>query len=265
MAFLQKPDAVLYKLYCMKKQFYVCMAMALLSAGLCGCGNSMDHVWFYSYGSGPDPAGQLTPASFLELRPDGSYTLDFGKYEYGSWTRKEDQLFLTNQQHATYIYALKLATPKEMELVIGKNRTGHFESRPSPPANPAEDPFSASNNRWRLPATHKETEAEIRKRLYNHCQFWEYYFTWALEKKLDMVDVRSTPTAIKIYGNGFGLKPFEDLPPRWKAFFFDEEDCRKANEIIGDIFRRQTIAWANTDSKYKMFIGAFQQLEQYLR
>lgn len=252
----------------MKNPFYRWLCLVILLGSLSGCGgNSLNHLWFYSYGSGPgqDTTGDLTPASFIELRPDGSYTLDFGRYEYGTWTRKQDQLLLTSQQHKTYVYSMKLTTPKELELVVARGRTGHFENRPLPSAGLAGDPFSSANNRWRLPATHKESEAEIRKRLYNHCQFWEYYFTWALDKKLELIDVRSTPTAIKIYGNGFGLKPFEELPARWKAFFFDEEDCQKASDIIQDIFRHKTIAWANTDSKYKMFIGAFQQMEQYLR
>jgi hypothetical protein len=251
----------------MKNPFYRWLLLVIIVNGFYGCGNSLNHLWFYSYasGSGQDTTGGLTPASFLELRPDGTYTLDFGKYEYGSWDRKEDQLFLTNQQHKTYVYALTLATPKDMQLTVAKDRTGHFESKPLPSDKLPEDPFSAENNRWRLPATHKETDAEIKQRLYNHCRFWDVYFTWALNKKIDYIDVRSTPTAIKIYGNGFGLKPFDELPPRWKSFFFDEEDCRKANDLIQDIFRNKTIAWANTDSKYKMFIGAFQQMEQYLR
>lgn len=251
----------------MKKQLYVLLLLATAVAGLYGCGNSLQRIWFYTYGSGSgsDSTEQLTPASFLELRPDGSYTLDFGKYDYGTWTRKEDQLFLTGQQHKTYVYAMTFTTAKEMTLVVARGRTGHFESQALPSSGSDDDPFSAQNNRWRQPSNHKESEAEIRKRLYNHCRFWELYFTWALDRKLNLVDVRSTPTAIKIYGNGFGLKPFDELPARWKAFFFDEEDCRKANEIIKDIFHTKTIAWANTDSKYKMFIGAFQQMEQFLR
>jgi len=251
----------------MKIPFYRWLPLILLLNILCGCGNSLNHCWFYSYasGSGADTTGGLTPASFIELRPDGSYTLDFGKYEYGAWTRKAGRLYLTDQQHKTYVYAMSLATPKEMQLTVAKDRIGHFESRPLPSDRLAEDPFSAENNRWRIPAAHKETDAEIKQRLYNHCRFWEFYFAWALNKKIDYLDVRSTPTAIKIYGNGFGLKPFDELPARWRSLFFDEDDCRKASGMIQDIFRNKTIAWANTDSKYKMFIGAFQQLEQYCK
>ena len=249
----------------MKKYLYCCL---LLLPALSGClfrSNPLAHLWFYQYGSGPGDDGGLTPANFLELRSDGSYTRDFGRYEYGTWMRKDMQLFLTDQHHKTYLYSIKSITPEEMQLVVAKDRTGYFEGLPLPSAEPAEDPFSTVNNQWRIPASHKENDGEIRDRLHNHCRLWEAYFKWALDKKLDVVDVRSTPTAIKIYGNGFGSIAMEDLSPRWKSLFFDEEDCRKANDMLMDILRHKTIAWAHTDSKYKMFIGAFQQLEQFLQ
>jgi len=251
----------------MPRKYHICCLLLLLtmSSGCIFRANPLTHLWFYAYGAGPGDDRGLSPANFLELRADGSYTSDFGKYEYGAWAKKDMQLFLTDQQHKTYIYSIKSLTPEEIQLVVAKNRTGYFGGFPLPSSQPAEDPFSPINNRWRIPATHKESDAEIRQRLLNHCQFWDAYFTWALNKKLDAVDVRSTPTAIKIYGNGFGLIPMEDLSPRWKSLFFDEEDCRKANDMVRDIFDHKTIAWPHTDSKYKFFIGAFQQLEQFLR
>ena len=249
----------------MKQPLTVCISILFLLT-LTGCIFPVkpgSHVWFYTFGSGPG-TDTLTPVSFLELRPDGSFSQDFGSFAYGRWEQKDQQLFLTDQRHKTLIYTISDLASKEMALVIARGRIGHFDGKPLPSANPLEDPFSVDNNQWRIPATHKESEGEIRQRLYNHCRFWEKYFAWALDNKLDIVDVRSTPTAIKIYGNGFGLKPFDDLPARWKAFFFDDADCRKANDILADIFHHQTIAWGNTDSKYKMFLGAFQQLEKFL-
>lgn len=244
--------------------------LLLMLMTTCGCmftGNPLPTLWFYTYSNGT-PTGKdtlLTPASFLELRPDGTYSRDFGRFDYGTWTRKEQQLYLTNLQHKTYIFQLGLLTAKEMHLTLEKDLTGNFESQTLPSEKETEDPFSVYNNRWRIPATHKESDAEIRRRLYNHCQFWEAYFTWALNKELSTVDVRSTPTLIKIYGNGFTLKPYDDLPAEWTSFFYDEEDCRKASEQISAIFQHKTIAWANTDSKYKMFLGAFQQMQNFLR
>jgi hypothetical protein len=247
---------------------YSFIAFLLLSLASCQfMSNSLSKLWFYTYSTGAATGKDtlLTPVSFLELRPDGSYTRDFGHFEYGAWTRKDQQLYLTDQQHKTYVFQLNNITSKEMQLTLAKDLTGNFESQPLPSDKPAEDPYSVENNRWRIPATHKESDEEIRQRLLNHCRFWEAYFAWALKKELEIVDVRSTPTPIKIYGNGFGLKPFENLPGTWKSYFFDEDDCRKANDMLKDIFEKKTIAWAHTDSKYKMFLSAFQQMAQFLR
>ena len=249
---------------------HVCIFAAFSLTIFSGCmfaGNPLSKLWFYTYSNGSTTGRDtlLTPASFLELRADGSYTRDFGRFDYGSWTRKDQQLFLTNQRHTTYVYPLGGVTDKDMQLTLSKGTQGDFEGLPLPSEKEAEDPFSLVNNRWRIPATHKETDEEIRRRLANHCHFWQKYFAWALDKNLETVDVRSTPTPIKIYGNGFGLKHIEDLPAEWRSYFFDAEDCQKANDMIKDVFDHQNIAWAHTDSKYKMFLSAFQQMENFFR
>ena len=73
------------------------------------------------------------------------------------------------------------------------------------------------------------------------------------------------PTLIKIYGNGLELKPYNTLPQKWISYFYDEEDCRKANGIMEDVLRNENIAWPHTDNKYKAFISVFQQLQQKIR
>jgi hypothetical protein len=224
-------------------------------------------LWFYTHSLGDidNTNSTLTPASFLYLQKDGSYTKDFGVFEYGHWTKKDDKLVLTNATNTTTTIEVKYAGAKDLQLVMDKNVIASFEAQPSSFTSNQVDPFTLVNNKWRLPATHKENEQEIRKRLRNHCQFWEAYFAWALDNKIDYIDVRSTPTPIKIYGNGFGLKPFNELPAAWRAYFFDAEDCKIANNLLYEVFQFHEISWAHTDNKYKMFLSAFQQLQQFLK
>src|ERR1700754_1440175 len=138
----------------------VCLSwMALILFTLNGCilaGDHLPNLWFYTYNTAGEADSLLTPASFLELRPDGSFTRDFGRFEYGTWSRKDNQLYLTNQQRTTYVFALNGLTAKEVQLTVGKEKTGNFESQPMPSSTPAEDPFSRDNNQWRIQATHKE-------------------------------------------------------------------------------------------------------------
>jgi len=249
----------------MKKYFY----LSFIILGFSGCifsGDPLPQLWFYTYNEGPS-AGRdslLTPASFLELRKDGSYTRDFGHFEYGKWSRKGQNLYFTNQNLVTSVILLNKVSPKELKLNLNNIGLADFESQPFPKLNDSEDPYSQKNNEWRIPARQKETDKEIQKRLYNHCHFWETYFTWAMDNEIPTIDVRSTPTLIKIYGNGFGLKQFDELPAIWKSYFFDAGDCQKANHMIKNIFQSHTIAWAHTTNKYKLFISAFQQLEGFL-
>lgn len=248
------------------------LTTTLLILSLTGCitrKQQLAYLWFYTYSSGSktDKDSLLTPANFIALHPDGSYTRDFGYFEYGTWQEKDNQILLTNKagKILSIPYLYNFSQPRELQLVTANGVQNNFERQPWPATRLNEDPFSRTNNQWRMPATRKETDQEIRQRMLNHCQFWEAYFTWALRSRIETIDVRSTPTNIKIYGNGFGLKPLEELPATWKSYFYDAADCQKANDIIQHIFEKNTIAWAHTDNKYKMFIGAFQQMEQLLR
>jgi hypothetical protein len=242
----------------------------LLLALLCGCGltdSSRSRLWLFNSGSGVPTSEEdslLSPASFLEFRPDGTYTSDFGRFNYGSWNLKDQKLYLTNQRRTTYVYRVKNMDKKELQLVMAKGEIAHFDGYSLPSSKPESDPFSTYNNQWRITSAHKEDDTAIRKRLFNHCRFWETLFSWASDKNLAL-DVRQTPTPLKIYANGFGLKHYDDLPEEWKSYFFDEGDCRKADTLIIHTFRQTKIVWPKTEDDYKRFISGFQQLEKALR
>ena len=224
------------------------------------------YLWFYTYSSGEIPMGfSLTPTSFIYLDPGKTYTLDFGKFQYGKWDKHSDTLILYPDGGKVSRYLMKYLKSNEMKLNIAPGVVSDFSGSPAAFASRAENPFSIGNNQWRMPAKHKETAAAIRNRLINHCAFWKAYFSWALDNNMDQVDVRSTPSPIKIYSNGFALKKFDDLPTEWQNYFYDTADCRLANSILEDIFKTKNIAWPQTDSRYQMFMGAFEQLENFLR
>ena len=109
-------------------------------------------------------------------------------------------------------YLINYESSKDLKLTVMPDVVSDFSAAPSKFTSPATNPFSLGNNKWRISANHKESRQEIRQRLINHCEFWKTYFSWALDNNIQSVDVRSTPTAIKIYGNGFALKKFDDLP-----------------------------------------------------
>ncbi|HEY4150236.1 MAG TPA: hypothetical protein VGM41_14955 [Chitinophagaceae bacterium] len=247
----------------MKKLVLYAILPVWLLAGCKSPKDNLSKLWFYTYNTGSsDPRDTLlTPASFLDLQRTGNYTMDFNGFEAGTWELDGPQLVLTNTKKIVTKIPIRYASGKDLRIYVHES-VFEFEGLPNQFAGEAEDPFSVKNNLWRIHADAKETDQQITARLSNHFGFWIAYFTWALDHDIQYVDVRSTPTPVKIYGNGFGLKPFTELPAIWKSYFYDEEDCRKANAKIERLFDYNSIAWPHTDNKFKFFISAFQQLKQ---
>jgi hypothetical protein len=252
----------------MKKLIHIFAVILVLIQLSCTSGKEkLDKLWFYTYSSGDSKNEDtaLTPASFLNLQADKTYTLDFGGFDYGRWESNNGLLLLASSKGRTISFQIKHFFGNELSLSDDKRVVMNFEGGRYKFSSAAGNPFSAENNQWRIPATKKESEEKLKNRLRNHCKFYETYFMWALENDLNSVDVRSTPSLIKIYGNGFALKKFDELPVMWRSYFHDDEDCQKANDIIKNIFDHQDIAWAHTDNKYKMFLSAFQQLQRLVK
>ena len=244
------------------------IALLLLLTGACRQpANPSGQVWFFTHSSGKNAADEdgLTPANFIDLEKDGNYTSDFGQFDYGTWVYSEGQLLLTGQHNKKSVLPVVYLTGREMQVGPAKGPLDNFESQPGQFSSPEENPFSRQNNAWRIKASSKETDTQLKKRITNHCRFWELYFTWAFNNTIQYIDVRSTPTPIKIYGNGFGLIPFEELPATWKNYFYDDADCAAANTLLKKVFDSKSIAWPHTENKYKMFISAFQQMQHQLQ
>jgi len=251
-----------------KKKFsnYIFLFLYLSFTGCLQQNPTVTKCWFYTYQTDFNTKNDngLTPASFLCIRKDGTYTRDFGTFDFGHWTLKDGVINLISQRNQNVNLKIISLGVNDMALDMDGKKI-NLDAQTLPSEKSSEDPFSVENNQWRIPASQKEDDQALRKRLSNHCRFWEAYFTWALNTKQQTVDVRSTPTIIKIYGNGFTLKPLTDQPGRWKSYFFDDDDCQKAYDILKDILSKHDIALAHTDNRYKMFIGAFQQLVSALQ
>ena len=264
-----RPQEAIYRyLGGLRTPLYCCLMFVLAGLSACHLNERFPSpLWFYRYSSGAPSKWDtvLNRGSFLELKPDGSYTQDFGHFDHGNWALKGSELYLTNQRHTTYIYRLLAIGEKKMEIYLAKGKIAYFEKQPRPPDKSSKDPFSLDNNQWRIPAMHKENIDEIRQRLRNHYQFWETYFQWGSDNSIGAIDVADIPSPMKVYGNGFGLKRYDSLSTQWKSYFFDEEDCRNADTLIKGVFRRNRIKWPDTDDQGRLFVSGVQQVQTFLK
>lgn len=244
------------------KKVFLCLAVFALTLGSCKQFiNGGSQLWLFQ--SGRTASGNedttMSAANFLYLTEDGRYTRDFGSFDYGDWKVKDKKLTLTPEDKTGAVtYDLRAMNSKEMVMRLGA-RAMTFKIFPSD-GDPEENPFSLKNNRWRIHPQARETDQQIVERLKNHFAFWEAYFTWGIKNDLQNMDVRGTPTAVKVYGNGFQLKHHDELPAGWVNSFYDSTDCKLATEKIRKVFRARNIIWNWRDGKFRMFYSAFRQM-----
>jgi hypothetical protein len=202
----------------MKKYFFHFVALLLLQTGCVSAKKDITGVWIYVSNEimhQPEAEG-ITSASFIDLHADGTYTRDFGNFDYGRWQQKDSILILTGAKKGPVNCVIKSLIDDQLDLQIQKRVTITFGKQPGTFDSIAHNPFSVENNLWRLKAAQKETDQQLKERLRNHCRFYQEYFKWGLKDQLSTLDVRGTASPIKIYKNGFALLPFERLPERWK-------------------------------------------------
>jgi len=204
-------------------------------------------------------------ASFLNLAPDGKFTSFFSAFDQGNWKLEDSTLVLTNHKKGKLFLEVRRLDSKQMVCINKSNRKVYrFNGFNNVFASDSESPFSATNNRWRIKAGHKESDAELRSRLKNHFHWWEKYFSWGLNNKMKVLDIRSTASVLNMYANGFELQYFDNQLPEWKNIFYDSANCWRAYEMVYYLLYKKDIDWPKTENRFEGFVSAFKQLQQWM-
>lgn len=239
---------------------------------------AFSRVWFYN--SNQDTKQQveninryggnmeygMDGASFLDLQPDSSFTSYLSTFSFGRWNVQNDSiLILTDQKGRILKLDVKNLTGEELICInTHNNRVYRFQGFDNHFSAGFENPFSISNNKWRIPALHRENDDQISSRLKNHFHYWEKYFNWAAVNKLKHLDIRSTPSILDMYSNGFNLQYYNYQPTEWKRNFYDSTDSWKAYEKVYYLMAAKKIKWPKTENRFERFVSAFQQMQGWL-
>lgn len=239
--------------------------------------SSFEKVWFFDddiskekqvenisrYGGSTEYT--FSAASFMNLQPDGKFTSYFSAFDYGNWKLQDSSLILTTHSKGKLVLEVKMLDSKQMVCLNKSNRKVYrFNGFKNEFASEAESPFSINNNLWRVKANHKESDAELASRLKNHFRWWEKYFSWGLNNKLKVLDIRSTPSVLDMYANGFELKYYDYQLPEWKTIFYDTANCWRTYEMVYYLMYKKDIDWPKTENRFESFVSAFKQLQQWM-
>ena len=216
-------------------------------------------------GPGLELDHRFNTANFIDLQADGTYSSYLPLYETGKWFYKDQMLIMVNRKKE--MLELQVNQVNEDELMCTNKQKGtiyRFKGLRNDFATTSENPFSMNNNLWRIRPARRETDEELRKRMKNHFTYWKQYFAMGLKKKVEVLDIGTTPSLFKLYGNGIQLEYYEYLFPEWKNCFYDSVDCRLAYENVYYKMYQNKIKWPDTENRFERFVSAFSQLEQWM-
>ncbi len=201
--------------------------------------------------------------NFIDLQPDGSFASYLTAFTSGKWTKEAGALVLTDP--AGRKLELKIEELNEKELIVRNlrnNRIYRFDGYPNDFASPAENPFSAVNQQWRLHPDHNESDAEITTRLKDHFRFWECFYEWKSANGIKNIEASNITSVLELYGNGFKVRYWSDQYPDWKNNFYDTTDCWRAYEKVHYFVASGKVKFPKTKNYDEGFVQVFRKMQE---
>lgn len=129
------------------------------------------------------------------------------------------------------------------------------------------DPFYPANNKWRIKPKHKESDAELYKRLYNYLQHFAYILDASIQREQEVVSFENSMGPVRVYSGGIGQLPINYIDEQWIDCFYDAEDAMKAYDLFGQFLTKSryrggtTGNWVKDD--YKIMLHLLDVMKTY--
>ena len=127
------------------------------------------------------------------------------------------------------------------------------------------NPFNKVNSQWRIKPPKAENNDEIRKRLKNCVQFYEYFFQGYANGESTEIDFLGLPTCFKWYQGAIYVLSVKNLDKKWVNCFYSEGQAIQARQIMEDAVTTKKYDWDTTQRNWiKQTAGVLKQIKNNL-
>jgi hypothetical protein len=123
----------------------------------------------------------------------------------------------------------------------------------------ASDAFSLENNRWEIPATHREVDEEILVRVKGHLRCQLLYVQKAIDKGEETMSTTEFVSPLAFYGNAIALRPKAEVPADWTRLFYDSADASIGYIALKNAFKSY-IHVPETKNTFLLYKSILEQL-----
>lgn len=108
---------------------------------------------------------------------------------------------------------------------------------------PAEDPFYAANNQWRIKPSAPETSEQIRLRVKNCVHFYSLFYQDNHQREETQISFSGFPTCFIWYNGGIGIEPRETLDKSWIDCFYSNAQAMQGYKLIEAELEKHALKW----------------------
>jgi len=184
---------------------------------------------------------------YLSFFPDGTgIEITRSKFEEYKWQYDADrnEMTLKKPTGTDILKDIKLSLNNDAYLLSLKNADGknlYFEVYSEMLKDYKEDPFYTENNSWRIKPTSKESKEQLKSRLKDYVQHYQYLFKSKVEYKNRKVTTLHSRGIIKVYEGAIGFVDKEKIPKDWIELFYDEAQAKEAHQMLVDYMDNKVI------------------------
>ncbi len=183
---------------------------------------------------------------FVNIFPDGKgsniYSTQIDTFD---WKIKNDKRpdsdvvdsYVSMSYENSQLRLLTLKGDTCLEITIHNGLTKmYFKKHADITANYLEDPFHPINNQWRIPASGKISDAEVRAKVNNYLMHYKYLFKAAVDSDNKMnFSNRNSLGVLKVYKSAIGIVPENKISRDWYSYFDGKNEALFAYDILKEM------------------------------
>lgn len=190
------------------------------------------------------------------------------KIKFGKWTLDET----TKAINIEYIkgvkaqYKIVAIGAKQMILMEqGDEKKVEYKADAKMQPNPADDPFHASNNQWRIKPAKSESDSAIKQRTEKCVLFYSKFLADNANRGGNIISFVGFPTCFKWYRGGVSIKSAETLEEKWINCYYNKAQALKAYAMLDEIIGKK-YKWNKEEANWvKQSADVVQQMYDTLR
>ncbi|HVZ97338.1 MAG TPA: hypothetical protein VG847_10710 [Chitinophagaceae bacterium] len=114
----------------------------------------------------------------------------------------------------------------------------------------ARNPYTKENSKWRFKPARPETPEQLKERLKECVQFYEYLFEANANSESTEVNFDGLPTCFKWYVGGILVQGPAHLDKKWINCFYSEEQAMQARQMMEDQLVNNKYNWDTTQTNW---------------